>query len=167
MKSWCGGSGPLGSIINCVEWQIKPNVRVCARSHPPPHQTRLAYLSDLGGGRVILARVERKRFHVMTDHHVKVTYNGPALFLASGQWTHVLDSLKKRLPLRSLHWKSASRPSIRSVQELDVEVVSLDNVRDEPSSQIPATLLERPLLNIYFVACEVSSKFTLKYYDPW
>ncbi|KAG9041581.1 hypothetical protein FS837_012056 [Tulasnella sp. UAMH 9824] len=90
----------------------------------------------------------------MSDYGVKVTYSGPILFLASGQWTHTFASLKERLPLRNLHWRSVSRPSVRSVQELDVELVSLESVRDEPSSQIPTTLLERPLLNIYFVTCE-------------
>lgn len=92
----------------------------------------------------------------MSDYGVKVTFSGPILFLASGQWTHTFTSLKERLPLRNLHWRSVSRPSVRSVQELDVELVSLESVRDEPSSQIPTTLLERPLLNIYFVTCEVS-----------
>lgn len=90
----------------------------------------------------------------MSDYGVKVTFSGPILFLASGQWTHTFTSLKERLPLRNLHWRSVSRPSVRSVQELDVELVSLESVRDEPSSQIPTTLLERPLLNIYFVTCE-------------
>lgn len=92
----------------------------------------------------------------MGEYGVKVTYSGPILFLSSGQWAHTFTSLKERLPLRNLHWRSVSRPSVRSVQELDVELVSLESVRDEPSSQIPATLLERPLLNIYFVTCEVS-----------
>lgn len=90
----------------------------------------------------------------MGDYGVKVTYSGPILFLASGQWTYTFTSLKERLPLRNLHWRSVSRPSVRSVQELDVELVALESVRDEPSSQIPTTLLERPLLNIYFVTCE-------------
>ncbi|KAG8967746.1 hypothetical protein FRC05_001925 [Tulasnella sp. 425] len=90
----------------------------------------------------------------MGEYGVKVTYSGPILFLSSGQWAHTFTSLKERLPLRNLHWRSVSRPSVRSVQELDVELVSLESVRDEPSSQIPATLLERPLLNIYFVTCE-------------
>ncbi|KAG8906639.1 hypothetical protein FRB99_006427 [Tulasnella sp. 403] len=90
----------------------------------------------------------------MTDSRVKATYSGPSLFLASGQWLHVFSSLKERFPLRNLHWKSTSRPSIRTVQELGVELVSFDALRDEPSSQVPATVLERPLLNIYFVSCD-------------
>ncbi|KAG8842313.1 hypothetical protein FRB96_005595 [Tulasnella sp. 330] len=90
----------------------------------------------------------------MTDGKVKATISGPLLFLSSGVWTHALSSLKERLPLRNLHWKSSTRPAIRTVQELDVTLLSLDSIKDELPSQIPVTLLEKPLLNIYFFACE-------------
>ncbi|KAG9035765.1 hypothetical protein FRB95_010533 [Tulasnella sp. JGI-2019a] len=90
----------------------------------------------------------------MADGQVKATISGPILFLSSGQWAHALASLKERLPLRNLHWKSSARPAIRTVQELDVTLLLLDSVRDEPASQIPVTLLEKPLLNIFFFSCE-------------
>ncbi|KAG8969021.1 hypothetical protein FRC03_004988 [Tulasnella sp. 419] len=90
----------------------------------------------------------------MTEIGVKATYTGPPLFLASGQCQHVLSSLKDHLPLRSLHWKSTSRTAIRSIQELPVEFVLLDTVKDERSYQMASKILEKPLVNIYFVTCE-------------
>ena len=34
-------------------------------------------------------------------------------------------------------------------------LVALDSLRDELTSQVPLTLLEKPLLNLYIVTCEV------------
>jgi hypothetical protein len=66
-------------------------------------------------------------------------------------------SLSAQLPLRNIHWKSPSRPSIRTIQELDVNFIPWDASREEHTSQIPVTLLDKPLLNIYVVNCEVSA----------
>ncbi|KAJ3796702.1 trafficking protein particle complex subunit 10 [Lentinula aff. detonsa] len=85
---------------------------------------------------------------------VIVSYSSTQSFLSSSSWTQILQTLNSQLPLRNIHWKSASRPSIRTIHELDVSLVNLDTIRDEHTSQIPTTLLERPLLNIYVITCE-------------
>ncbi|KIJ69219.1 hypothetical protein HYDPIDRAFT_80628 [Hydnomerulius pinastri MD-312] len=90
----------------------------------------------------------------MSNEHVLVTFAAPPSFQSSDSSKQVIAALRSQLPLRSIHWKSASRPSIRTIQELDVSLVSLDSLRDEHTSQIPVTLLEKPLLNLYVVACE-------------
>jgi hypothetical protein len=92
----------------------------------------------------------------MSDQNVLVTYSGHASFLASESWKQVLAALQSQLPLRSLHWKSASRPNIKTIQELDLTFLPLDSLRDEHTSQVPVTLLEKPLLNLYIVTCEVN-----------
>ncbi|KAG5354260.1 hypothetical protein C0989_003777 [Termitomyces sp. Mn162] len=69
---------------------------------------------------------------------------------SSVKWNQVQSALRAQLPLRNIHWKSASHTSIRTIQELDVDLVPLDSPREE-HSQIPVTVLEKPLLNIYIV----------------
>ncbi|KAF8229518.1 hypothetical protein L208DRAFT_1439127 [Tricholoma matsutake] len=76
----------------------------------------------------------------------------PQSILSTLKWQQVQTALAAQLPLHNIHWKSASRRSIRTIQELEVGLVSLETVRDE-YSQIPTTLLEKPLLNIYVVVC--------------
>ncbi|EJD39309.1 hypothetical protein AURDEDRAFT_71368 [Auricularia subglabra TFB-10046 SS5] len=85
---------------------------------------------------------------------VLVTYSAPLIFLSSDQWSQIHRAIAAHMPLRNLHWKTASRPSIRTIQELDVSLVSFDTMRDEHASQIPTSLLEKPLVNIYVVTCE-------------
>jgi hypothetical protein len=92
----------------------------------------------------------------MSAQRVVVTYSAPQSFTSSDQWIQLHDALSAQLPLRNIHWKPQTRPSIRTVQELDVQLVSLSTVRDESTSQVPYSLLEKPLLNIYVVTCEVS-----------
>ncbi|KAG6898254.1 hypothetical protein C0992_002268, partial [Termitomyces sp. T32_za158] len=72
---------------------------------------------------------------------------------SSAKWKQVQSALRAQLPLRNIHWKSASHTSIRTIQELEVELVPLDAPREE-HTQIPVTLLEKPLLNIYIVVCQ-------------
>ncbi|KAG5732737.1 Trafficking protein particle complex subunit 10 [Termitomyces sp. T112] len=72
---------------------------------------------------------------------------------SSVKWNQVQSALRAQLPLRNIHWKSASHTSIRTIQELDVDLVPLDSPREE-HSQIPVTVLEKPLLNIYIVVCQ-------------
>ncbi|KAF8652735.1 hypothetical protein AX16_004233 [Volvariella volvacea WC 439] len=90
------------------------------------------------------------------SHRVLTSYASPTLFLNSGNWRQIQEALRSQLPLRNVHWKSASRASIRTIQELDITLVNFDTLRDEHTSQIPATLLEKPLLNMYIVHCEDS-----------
>ena len=91
----------------------------------------------------------------MSTHRVVVTYSAPQSFLSSDQWVQLRDALSAQLPLRNIHWKPQTLPSIRTIQELEVQLVPLNTVRDENTSQVPYSLLERPLLNIYVVTCEV------------
>ncbi|KAF9009438.1 trafficking protein particle complex subunit 10 [Cyathus striatus] len=91
-----------------------------------------------------------------SGQRVLVSYTAPPQFIASPNWTRVFNSLLSQFPLRSIHWKSSSttRTSVRTIQELNVTLVSLDTLRDDVTSQVPVTLLEKPLLNIYVVYCE-------------
>ncbi|KAJ7273596.1 trafficking protein particle complex subunit 10 [Mycena haematopus] len=77
-------------------------------------------------------------------------------------WDQIHTALLAQLPLRNIHWKSPSRPSIRTIQELDISLVPLESLRDEHTSQIPATLLEKPFLNMYIVTCEDTDLETYK-----
>jgi trafficking protein particle complex subunit 10 len=92
---------------------------------------------------------------------VLISYTGPPSFQLSDNWKQIHAALLEQLPLRNIHWTSPSRPSIRTIQELDTSLVSLDTLRDERTSQIPLTVLEKPLLNIYFLACEVKAFIVL------
>lgn len=96
----------------------------------------------------------------MNAQRVSITYTAPSAFLASEHWKQVYAALLSQLPLRNLHWKSASRPAIQTIQELDVTFVSAEAKRDEHTSQIPQTVLEKPLLNAYFVVCDVRTSCT-------
>jgi len=91
----------------------------------------------------------------MSTQRVIVTYSVPQPFLSSDQWTQLHGALSAQLPLRNIHWKPQTRSSIRTIQELEVQLVPLNSVRDENTSQVPYSLLEKPLLNIYVVICEV------------
>ncbi|KAF4576476.1 hypothetical protein EYR40_000715 [Pleurotus pulmonarius] len=89
----------------------------------------------------------------MSGERVLVSYHAPNAYLASESWKQIRSALVSQFPLRNLHWKSSSR-SIKTIQELDLNLVAFDSLHDEHTSQVPATLLEKPLLNIYIVACE-------------
>ena len=91
----------------------------------------------------------------MSTQRAIVTYSAPQPFLSSDQWTQLHGALLAQLPLRNIHWKPQTRPSIRTIQELEVQLVPLNSVRDENTSQVPYSLLEKPLLSLYVVICEV------------
>ena len=84
---------------------------------------------------------------------VLVSYSAPPIFLASPNWNKVYAALVAQLPLRNIHRKL--KQSVKTIQELSVTLVALDAVSEEPTSQIPSTLLEKPLLHIYILHCEV------------
>ncbi|KIK59816.1 hypothetical protein GYMLUDRAFT_261811 [Collybiopsis luxurians FD-317 M1] len=92
----------------------------------------------------------------MTTTHksILVSYSATPSFLSSTSWAQILQTLSSQLPLRNIHWKSSSRTSIRTINQLDLSLLNLDSIRDELTSQIPTTLLDRPLLNIYVITCE-------------
>ncbi|THH29639.1 hypothetical protein EUX98_g4553 [Antrodiella citrinella] len=73
---------------------------------------------------------------------------------ATEHWKQVYVALLSQLPLRNLHWKSSLRPNIRTIQELKVNVIQAETKRDEHTSQIPQSVLEKPLLNAYIVVCD-------------
>lgn len=89
------------------------------------------------------------------EQRVTITYTAPPTFLATEHWKQVYAALLSQLPLRNLHWKSSFRPNIRTIQELDVNIIQAEARRDEHTSQIPQTVLEKPLLNAYIVVCDV------------
>ncbi|KAI9571283.1 hypothetical protein HD554DRAFT_2169127 [Boletus coccyginus] len=90
----------------------------------------------------------------MSSQHILVTFAAPPSIQPSDSCKQVIAALRSQLPLRSIHWRAASRPSIRTIQELEVTLVTFDSLRDELTSQVPLTLLEKPLLNLYIVTCE-------------
>ncbi|KAI0797709.1 trafficking protein particle complex subunit 10 [Abortiporus biennis] len=90
----------------------------------------------------------------MSRQKVTITYNAPPSFISSEHWRQVYAAFLSQLPLRNLHWKPASRPTLRTIQELDINLVYAETLRDEHTSQIPQTVLEKPLLSAYFVVCD-------------
>jgi trafficking protein particle complex subunit 10 len=92
----------------------------------------------------------------MPTSRIKISYSAPVNFLASDQWIQIRTALDERLPLRNLHWKAATDDPVRTIQELEVDFISLDSMKDEGSSQVPASLLERPFMNLFIFACEAS-----------
>ncbi|KAF8162886.1 trafficking protein particle complex subunit 10 [Crassisporium funariophilum] len=97
-----------------------------------------------------------------SSQRVLVSYAAPPSFLASPPWTKVHAALLAQLPLRNIHWKSASRSSVKTIQELDVTLVPIDSLRDTHTSQVPVTLLERPLLNVFILHCEDNDQDTYR-----
>jgi hypothetical protein len=107
----------------------------------------------------------------MTASRIKISYSAPTNFLASDQWIQIRTALEAHLPLRSLIWRPSSTAAaapnaatstpnvdeshVQRVDTLQVELIALDALKDEGSSQIPSSVLERPLVNLYFFACEV------------
>jgi hypothetical protein len=65
-----------------------------------------------------------------------------------------IKSLKDQLPLRNLHWKPTTRTSLRTIQELNVELVELGDVPTGGRGAL-GSVLEQPLVNLCVVVCEV------------
>lgn len=93
----------------------------------------------------------------MHSQRAKVTLSGPPQLTATDDWPQIWSGLSAQFPLRNLHWKPASRTSIRTIQSLDINLLALESVKDESASQIPTSLLDRPLINVYVLICEVCS----------
>lgn len=89
------------------------------------------------------------------NQRVLVSYSAPPVFLTSPNWIKVYAALVAQLPLRNIHRKHPLKQSVKTIQELIVTLVSLDAVSEEPTSQVPSTLLEKPLLHIFIFHCEV------------
>jgi hypothetical protein len=69
-----------------------------------------------------------------------------------------IKSLRDQLPLRNLHWKPSTRTSLRTIQEIDVELVELGDVPTRGRSGL-SSVLEQPLVNLCMVVCEVSAGY--------
>ena len=90
----------------------------------------------------LVGKLARFPFTIMVNgsgQRVLVSFSAPQPILSSVKWQQVQAAISDQLPLRNIHWKPVSRRSIRTIQELDVGLVSLEAVRDE-YSQIPITL---------------------------
>lgn len=94
---------------------------------------------------------------------IPVTYSSPPNLQRHLPW--ILNSLNVQLPLRNLHWKTPSRPVIRTIQECDLRFVNLieaqsrGDVKDwiAPDEVEYGNLLSQcPLIHVCFIECEVS-----------
>ncbi|TFY59462.1 hypothetical protein EVJ58_g5755 [Rhodofomes roseus] len=92
----------------------------------------------------------------MSNQGVLVTYSSSREFLATDHWKQVWAALLCQFPLRTLVWRGPGRSSqsTQTIQDLNVRIAPLESVKQEHTSQVPQTLLEKPLLNLYFVVCE-------------
>ena len=95
------------------------------------------------------------RLGLMQAQHAIITLAGPPQLTSTEQWAQIWTGFSTQFPLRNLHWKPATRTSIRTIQSLDANVVSFQSFKEEGASQIPLSILDKPLLNVYVVACEV------------
>lgn len=94
----------------------------------------------------------------MAVQRVTVTYAAsPNLQSQTSLWDQLRSAIAAQLPLRNLHWKSTSRSSIRTVQELPINLAPFESVPGEQVPQIPGSWAERPLLNFYVLTCDVRS----------
>ena len=93
----------------------------------------------------------------MVVSKVQVTFSGPLILLSSDQWTQIRTAISAQFPLREVVWNPSSRPAVRTIAELDVELVGMDTIREE-QSQVPRSLLEKPFLHLYIVSCEVRER---------
>ncbi|WWD09044.1 hypothetical protein V865_007164 [Kwoniella europaea PYCC6329] len=68
-----------------------------------------------------------------------------------------IEGIKRHLPLRNLHWKSSTRTSLRTIQEVDIQLCELSEVS---SSLVGAggaggsSVLDSALVNLCLVVCE-------------
>lgn len=63
-----------------------------------------------------------------------------------------MAGIKAHLPLRNLHWKSSSRTSLRTIQEVDIDLVDLGEVTSLRDKNV--SVLDSPLVNMCLVVCE-------------
>ncbi|WVQ93773.1 hypothetical protein IAU59_000851 [Kwoniella sp. CBS 9459] len=66
---------------------------------------------------------------------------------------NAIAGIRAHLPLRNLHWKSSTRTSLRTIQEVDVRLVELGEVNSVRDS-VGSSVLEAPLVNLCLVVCE-------------
>ena len=97
------------------------------------------------------------------DHPINVTYTSTPTSLR--HLPYILSSLNSQLPLRNFHWKSATKPSVRTVQQCDVRLHKLVDVQTrEQGFKLPrnvetGSLVEGSLVHMCFVECEASRAY--------
>ncbi|WVR03511.1 hypothetical protein IAU60_000502 [Kwoniella sp. DSM 27419] len=64
-----------------------------------------------------------------------------------------IAGIRSHLPLRNLHWKSSTRTALRTIQEVNVDLVDLGEVNTIRDT-VGASVLEAPLVNLCLVVCE-------------
>jgi hypothetical protein len=67
-------------------------------------------------------------------------------------WQHTEKEIKKRLPFRNVQWRSTTGRQ-RVIDQLDVKLVPYKN-NDGKSTPVEE-LHGQPLMNLYFVSCDV------------
>lgn len=89
----------------------------------------------------------------MPPSEVRVAYT---LYPAgSADLQAALEGVNAQFPLRNLHWKSSTRPTLRTMQEVDVRLVDLKDVPPGKET-VAGSVLESPLVHVCFVCCDVS-----------
>ena len=95
-------------------------------------------------------------FHAQAfmDQRVLISHAAPKDFQGTQNWTKVCTSISSRLPLRNVTLRSP-RNATTPIADLNVSLVPLESVREESVSQIPGSVLEKPLLHLYILYCQV------------
>lgn len=66
------------------------------------------------------------------------------------------------LPLQDLQWRSSTRNTTRSIDNLDLDFKAFSEISsDSRQLQIPLNLLDKPYLHLLFVHCDVSDQSAL------
>ncbi|WVQ76341.1 hypothetical protein IAR50_006006 [Cryptococcus sp. DSM 104548] len=76
-----------------------------------------------------------------------------------------IEGIRAHLPLRNLHWKSSSRTSLRTIQEVDISLIDLgeaSSIRDKNGS-----VLDAPLVNLCLVDADVYKNQTRNFIRDW
>lgn len=145
-------SSPLATVVHC---------RLMLSLSPYSHR-----LSDSHTHNTLPSDITPSMALFPPGQAVVSTYSASPSFLSSPDWASIRTAVRSHLPLRNLHWKPASRPSLRTIQSVDVEFRALEmGVNRGEDSERPGpggSFLEKPLLNIYFVTCEVSNSVPLR-----
>jgi len=97
---------------------------------------------------------------------VLISHSAPRDFHGTPNWSKVCNSITSQLPLRNVNLRSPLRGTTITVASLDVALVPLESIREETASQVPTTLLEKPLLHLYIVYCQVSSSNIVRILPP-
>nr|XP_019014675.1 uncharacterized protein I206_00759 [Kwoniella pini CBS 10737]OCF53456.1 hypothetical protein I206_00759 [Kwoniella pini CBS 10737] len=88
------------------------------------------------------------------------SYTSPS---SSNQTNQILNlaiqGIKQHLPLRNLHWKSSTRTSLRTIQEIDIELIELGEISSTTNNNKfnlgnESSILDNPLVNLCLVVCE-------------